>query len=54
MNQLPDEKELAELVEIARVATEKAKAMYMTADTIAKKWERRLADKQNEKEKQGA
>jgi hypothetical protein len=54
MNQLPDEKELAELVEMARVADEKAKIMYETADTIAKKWERKLADRSTEKEQQGA
>jgi hypothetical protein len=53
MNQLPNEKELAELVEIARVAAEKARIMYETADNIATKWERRLANKQAEKEKQG-
>ncbi|MBE9019306.1 hypothetical protein IQ272_24870 [Chroococcidiopsidales cyanobacterium LEGE 13417] len=49
MNQLPNEKELAELVEIARVASEKAKIMYETADNIATKWEKKLAEKQTEK-----
>lgn len=50
MNQLPNEKELAELVEIARVAAEKAKIMYETADKIATKWEQKLANRQIGKE----
>lgn len=41
MKQLPDEKELIELVEMARIAAEKAKLMYEATDAIATKWERR-------------
>lgn len=37
MKQLPDEKWLAELVEMARIAAQKAIVMYKTADTIATK-----------------
>lgn len=48
----PDRKELAELVEMAGIAAEKARVMYETADAIAKKWEDRLADRQMAREKQ--
>lgn len=41
MKQLPDEKELVELVEIARIAAHKARVMYETADAIAQKWQRK-------------
>lgn len=52
MKQLPDEKELVELVEMARIAAEKAKIMYETADAIAKKWEGRFQAKRAAKENQ--
>lgn len=54
MKQLPDEKELVELVEMSRIAAQKAKVMYETADAIAKKWERKLAAKREGKDKQEA
>jgi hypothetical protein len=54
MKYLPDKRELTELVEMARIALDKAKAMYKTADNIATKWEKRLADRQARKQKQGA
>lgn len=38
MKQLPDEKDLAELVEVARVAAEKAKAMSDLATALACKY----------------
>ncbi len=43
--QLLDEKELLKLVEMARIAAQKARVMYETADAIATKWELKLAAK---------
>lgn len=37
----PDEKELAELVELARVGEKKARKLYEIATAIAEKYERR-------------
>ena len=54
MKQLPAEKELVELVEMARIAAEKARIMYETADAIATKWERRLEAKRAAKQQQEA
>ena len=54
MKQLPDEKELVELVEMARIAAQKARVMYETADAIATQWERKLAAKREGKNKQEA
>lgn len=42
MKQLPDEKELAELVELARIAAEKARAMSDMATVIAQKYQKRM------------
>ena len=42
MKQLPDEKELAELVELARIAAEKARAMSDMATAIAQKYQKRM------------
>lgn len=44
MKQLPDEKELAELVEMARIHAEKAKAMSEFATAIAQKYQKRMHD----------
>ncbi len=44
MKQLPDEKELAELVEMARIHAEKAKAMSELATAIAQKYQKRMHD----------
>ena len=52
MKQLPNEKELIELVELARIAAEKAKVMSNTADAIATKWERRFEAKRVVKKQQ--
>lgn len=54
MKQLPDEKELAELVEMARIAAEKAKLTYETVDAIAKKWESRFEARRSAQQKQEA
>ena len=37
MKQLPDEKELAEIVELARIAAEKARNFYEMATVMAQK-----------------
>lgn len=37
MKQLPDEKELAEIVELARIASEKARSLYEMATVMAQK-----------------
>lgn len=42
MKQLPNEKELANLVEMARVAQDKAKKFADLAEAFAQKWEKRL------------
>lgn len=44
MKQLPDEKELAELVEMARIHAEKAKAMSEFAFSVAQKYQKRMHD----------
>lgn len=44
MKQLPDEKELAELVEMARIHAEKAKAMSELATAIAQKYQKQMHD----------
>ena len=54
MKQLPSEKELIELVEMARIAAEKAKVTFDTADAIATKWERRFEAKRVAKKRQEA
>lgn len=54
MKQLPNEKELSELVEMARIAAEKAKATYETADAIATKWEHRFEAKRAAKKQKEA
>lgn len=52
MKQLPEEKELLELVEMARVAAEKARQTSEFVTAIALKWERRLEARRATKEKQ--
>ncbi len=42
----PDEQELAELVELARLGEERARKLYETAMTIAEKYERRASAQQ--------
>jgi len=42
VKELPDEKTLSELVEMAKIAAEKAKAMSDLATEIEEKWRRRL------------
>lgn len=44
MKQLPDEKELAELVEMARIHADKARAMSELATAIAQKYQKRMHD----------
>ena len=44
MKQLPDQKELAELVEMARITAEKARAMSELATAIAQKYQKRMHD----------
>jgi hypothetical protein len=42
VKELPDEKTLSELVEMAKIAAEKAKVMSDLATEIEEKWRRRL------------
>lgn len=44
MKHLLDEKELAELVEMARIAAEKAKGMSDLAAAIAQKYQKRMSE----------
>ena len=50
MQELPDDRKMDELLELARDAYEKAKIMYETATEIAEKWEARYEAKQPEKQ----
>ena len=53
MKELPDEKELLELLEMARTAEEKAKKFAELAEAFAQKWEGRLKDRQAAKQTVG-
>lgn len=53
MKQLPDEKELLELLEMARIAEQKARETSELATKIAYKWQRRLETKLAAKQKPG-
>jgi len=53
MKELPDEKELLELLEMARSAEEKAKKFAELAEAFSQKWESRLKDRQAAKQKVG-
>jgi rubrerythrin len=43
MKELPDEKTLLELLELAESAEQKAREMYRQGEAFAQKWENRLA-----------
>lgn len=51
MKQLPEEKELLELLEMARVAAEKARQTSELATAIALKWQKRLENRRATYEK---
>lgn len=51
MKQLPEEKELLELVEMARVAAEKARETSELTTAIALKWQQRLENRRAAKQK---
>lgn len=53
MKQLPDEKELLELLEMARIAEHKARETSELATKIAYKWQRRLETRLAAKQKPG-
>lgn len=46
MKELPDEKTLLELLELAKDAEQKAKELYEMGEAFAKKWEPRLERKE--------
>jgi len=50
MRQLPEEKELLALLEMARIAEHKARETSELATSIALKWRRRLENKQAAKQ----
>lgn len=52
MKELPDEKTLLELLELAKDAEQKARELYEMGEAFAQKWERRLEDKVAGKQKQ--
>lgn len=45
MKQLPDEKALLELLELAKEAESKARELYEMGESFAQKWESRLEDR---------
>lgn len=51
MKQPPKEKELLELLEMAKIAEQKARETSELATAIALKWKRRLENRQLAKEK---
>jgi len=51
MQELPDDRKMDELLELARDAYEKAKIMYETATEIAEEWEAWYQAKEAEKQK---
>ncbi|MFB2876598.1 hypothetical protein [Floridanema aerugineum] len=53
MKELPDNRKMDELLEVAKDAYEKAKVMYETATEIAEKWENRSEEKQAAKQQTG-
>ncbi len=53
MKELPDEKILLELLELAKAAEEKAKELHQMGEAFAQKWESQLKDKQAMKQKVG-
>ena len=54
MKQLPEEKELLELLEMARIAEQKARETSELATAIALKWKQRLENRPVAKDKQQA
>ncbi|WP_175561000.1 hypothetical protein [Hydrococcus rivularis] len=42
MNELPDEKKLLELLELAKDAEHKARDLYEMGERFSQKWEKRL------------
>lgn len=54
MKQLPEDKELLELLEMARIAEQKARETSELATAIAMKWKRRLENRRAAKKKQEA
>lgn len=53
MKELPDEKTLLELLELAKAAEEKARELYEMGEAFAQKWESRLKDRQAVTQKVG-
>jgi hypothetical protein len=54
MKQLPEEKELLELLEMAKIAEHKARETSELATAIALKWKQRFEAKRAAREKQEA
>ena len=53
MKQLPDEKELLELLEMAKIVEQQARETSVLTTEIAYKWQRRLETRIAAKQKQG-
>lgn len=54
MKELPDQKNLTELVKMGKSFEEQTRKLYEMAEAFAQKWERRLEQENSQMEKQQA